>query len=146
VRDRDEHGSILARLCGNDTAGVITSASSRLWVKFRTDASAHGRGFYAVYTSGPPVSPQSDSGVLWRACLSVCLICGASEKHLLTYLFTTYADYTPYTLAVRKSLLSLASPRARSIVMSVSVSVCLSVCLCVCLFVCDHILGTSRPI
>ena len=56
VRDQDEHGPILSRLCGNDSdtaaAGLITSKSNRLWIKFRTDSSAHGRGFYAVYTSG----------------------------------------------------------------------------------------------
>jgi len=52
VRDEDEYGEILARICGNSTVEPIDSKSNRLWVKFRTDYSRHGRGFYARYTSG----------------------------------------------------------------------------------------------
>jgi len=37
------------------TTDLINSKTHRVWIKFRTDVSAHGRGFHAVYDSGQSV-------------------------------------------------------------------------------------------
>lgn len=49
IRDAGPSGRLLTKLCGNTLPRVIESTYNQMWIKFRTDTSNHGRGFFATY-------------------------------------------------------------------------------------------------
>lgn len=51
VRDSNENGTQLGRLCGSNIPDVITSKYNELWMKFVTDGSVNNHGFLANYTN-----------------------------------------------------------------------------------------------
>ncbi|XP_064643493.1 cubilin-like [Lineus longissimus] len=64
IRDRDRNGQVLAKLCSSVIPQPVNSKTNRIWVKFKTDYSSHGRGFHAVYHSNCEVTLTSVSGVI----------------------------------------------------------------------------------
>ena len=49
VRDNSAMGSLIKKLCGRELPRPIESHSNVMHVKFRTDYSNAGKGFYATY-------------------------------------------------------------------------------------------------
>jgi len=64
IRDGNPLGNRIAKLSGNTTPEFIQSTTNRMWVKFRSDFSNHGRGFYASYYASCNNVLTAHSGII----------------------------------------------------------------------------------
>ncbi|XP_050407117.2 cubilin, partial [Patella vulgata] len=64
VREGNEYGEKRGKFCGTPIPSPIQSRTNKLWIKFRADFSAAGRGFQATYVTNCNTRLTSHDGVI----------------------------------------------------------------------------------